>query len=240
MSRALTALGLVLALAAPAAHAQELVRDEVEAVVRDLLEREPELVIEAIQRFQAQQEAVRAAATEAAIETHRAALLSTEHPSAGPADAAVTVVEFFDYRCGYCRRMLKPMAALMAAHTDVRVVYIDFPVLGPDSLRAAQASLAAWDQAPDAYVSFHEALMSVDDLSAPVIVDLAETHGLDPDRLIEDMQSSAVRQRLEANYAIAQAIGIEGTPAFVIGDTLLPGAVPLERLEQAISTARGS
>lgn len=240
MSRALTALGLVLALAVPAAHAQDLVRDEVEAVVRDLLEREPELVIEAIQRFQANQEAVRAAATEAAIATHRAALLSTEHPSAGPADAAVTVVEFFDYRCGYCRRMLKPMAALKAAHADVRIVYIDFPVLGPDSLRAAQASLAAWRQSPAAYVAFHEALMSADDLSAPVIAGLAETHGLDADQLIEDMQSSAVRQRLEANYAIAQAIGIEGTPAFVIGDTLLPGAVPLERLEHAISAARGS
>jgi protein-disulfide isomerase len=238
VTRALTALGLVAALAAIPAAAQEPARDDVERIVRELLQREPEIVIEAIQAFQQRQEEERAANAQAAIEAHRPALQSAEHPSVGPADAAVTLVEFFDYRCGYCRRMVPALEALKAAHEDVRFVYVEFPVLGPDSLRAAQASLAAWVQDPGAYWDFHKAMMSADDLSAPAIEELAAAHGLDTDRLIDDMQSPAVRERIEANYAMAQAIGVEGTPAFVIGDTFLPGAVPLERLEAAIVDAR--
>ncbi len=239
MLRHLTAIGLVMGFTAPV-PAAEPTHETIEAVVRELLEREPELVINAIEQFRAQQEVLRAAAAEAAIVEQRAALESAKHPSVGPADAAVTVVEFFDYRCGFCRRMLQPMAKLKEAHDDVRIVYVDFPVLGPDSRRAAQASLAAWLQRPDEYFAFHGALMTANDLSAPAIVELAKAHGFDTDQLLSDMQSDVVRERLEANYALAQAIGINGTPAFVVGDTLLPGAVPVERLEALIADARRS
>ncbi len=238
MNRALTALGVLAALAAAPLAAQEPAREDVERIVRELLQREPDIVIEAIHAYQAREEQARDAAAQAAIETQRPALLSAEHPSVGPADAAVTLVEFFDYRCGYCRRMVPALDTLKGAHDDVRFVYVEFPVLGPDSLRAAQASLAAWSQAPDAYWGFHKALMAADDLSAPAIEALAAAHGLATDRLLEDMQSPAVRERIEENYAIAQAIGVEGTPAFVVGETFLPGAVPLEHLEAAIAEAR--
>mgnify|MGYP006280244273 CR=1 FL=1 len=237
MSRALTALGLVMALAAAPAAA-EPTREEIEDVVRTLLQREPELVIQAIQTFQQQQEEARAAQAQAAIESQREGLISSAHPSVGPLDAAVHVVEFFDYRCGYCRRMVPALEALQRSHDDVRVVYVEFPVLGPDSLRAAQASLAAWQQDPDGYWEFHKAMMTADDLSAPAIEALAAAHGLDTDRLIDDMQGPAVRERLQTNFQMAQAIGIEGTPAFVVGDSFMPGAVPLERLEAAVAAAR--
>ncbi len=239
MPRVCTALALVLAVASPAAaQAQDFGRDDVEGIVRELLQREPELVIDAIQRFQQREEAARAAAAQEAIGQRMAAMHSPEHPSIGPADAAVTVVEFFDYRCGFCRRVLPSIAALAEANDDLRVVFIDFPVLGPDSLRAAQASVAAWMQKPEIYMAFHEALMTANDLTAPGIEALADAHDLDTDRLFADMQGDAVRSRLEANFAIAQEIGVEGTPAFVIGDRLVAGAVPLSQLESAVADAR--
>ncbi len=237
MRRTLTALGLVLAAAAPGA-AQEPSRTEIEQVVRELLAREPEVVIEAIRTYQARQEQARDARVAEAIATHRDELVSAAHPSIGPADAAVTVVEFFDYRCGFCRRMVPHLDALLAAHDDLRVVFVEFPVLGPDSLRAAQASLAVWRQDPAAYMDVHRAVMAADDLSAPALVAIAEAHGLDGERLIDDMQSEAVRDRLARNHQLAREIGVEGTPAFIVGDSFMPGAIPLEQLEAAVADAR--
>ncbi len=239
MLRTLTAVGVALALNAGPVDAQEPARAEIERVVRELLAREPEIVIDAIRDYQARQEQARNAQVGEAIAAHRAELTSEDHPSIGPADAAVTVVEFFDYRCSFCRRMVPRLDALMADHDDVRVVFVEFPVLGPDSLRAAQASLAVWRQDPDAYPDVHRALMEADDLSAPALVAIAEGHGLDGDRLVAEMQSDAVRARLMANHELAQQIGIEGTPAFIVGDAFMPGAVPLEQLEAAVADARG-
>jgi protein-disulfide isomerase len=237
--RTVTAVGAVLALTAGPVAAEEPSRAEIEQVVRELLAREPEIVIEAIRGYQAAQERARDAHVAEAIAAHRAELVSADHPSIGPADAAVTVVEFFDYRCSFCRRMVPRLDALLADHDDVRIVFVEFPVLGPDSLRAAQASLAAWRQDPAVYPDVHRAFMEVDDFSAPALVAVAEAHGLDGDRLVEEMQSEAVRARLMANHELARAIGVEGTPAFVVGDSFMPGAVPLEQLEAAIAEARG-
>jgi protein-disulfide isomerase len=237
--RTLTAVGLALASPIGPVAAETPARAEIEEVVRELLAREPELVVDAIRSYQAQQEEARDARVAAAIAANREALESAAHPSIGPAEAAVTVVEFFDYRCGFCRRMVPRLDALLAAHDDVRVVFVEFPVLGPDSLRAAQASLAVWRRDPEIYPDVHRAIMAADDLSAPALVAIAEEHGLDGDRLVEDMQSAAVRDRLAANHRLAREIGVEGTPAFIIGDVFMPGAVPVEQLEAAIAEARG-
>jgi protein-disulfide isomerase len=237
--RTLTALGLIVAVQATPAVAQESSRAEIEEVVRELLAREPELVIDAIRAYQARQEEQRNAQVADAIASNRDALTSHAHPHLGSPDAEIAVVEFFDYRCSFCRRMVPRLDALLENHDDVRVVLIEFPVLGPDSLRAAQASLAVWRQAPERYAGFHAALMEADDLSAPALVALAEEHGLDGDRLVEDMQGEAVRERLMENHRLAQELGVEGTPAFVVGDRFMAGAVPLERLEAAITDARG-
>jgi protein-disulfide isomerase len=237
--RTLTALGLIVAVQATPAVAQDPSRAEIEEVVRELLAREPELVIDAIRAYQARQEEQRNAQVADAIAANRDALTSEAHPHLGSPDAEIAVVEFFDYRCSFCRRMVPRLDALLENHDDVRVVLIEFPVLGPDSLRAAQASLAVWRQAPERYAGFHAALMEADDLSAPALVALAEEHGLDGDRLVEDMQGDAVRERLMENHRLAQELGVEGTPAFVVGDRFMAGAVPLERLEAAVTDARG-
>jgi protein-disulfide isomerase len=115
-------------------------------------------------------------------------------------------------------------------------VFKDMPVLGPDSVRAARAALASRKQ--DGYVPFHFALMASDDLSPAGIRAAAKSVGLDPDRLEADMDAPEVNAVLEANYALAHELGIEGTPAFVIGDQLIPGAVEKARLEHLIDEAR--
>ena len=129
------------------------------------------------------------------------------------------------------------MQALLDEDRDLRVVFKDLPVLGPDSVRAARAALASRKQ--DGYVPFHFALMAADDLSVEGIrAAAAESVGLDPDQLEADMASPEVIAAIEANYALADELGIEGTPAFVIGDQLIPGAVDKARLEQLIREAR--
>jgi protein-disulfide isomerase len=128
------------------------------------------------------------------------------------------------------------MRALLDEDRGLRVVFKELPVLGPDSVRAAQAALASRKQAR--YVPFHFALMSSDDLSLAGIRAAARAVGLDPDRLEADMAAPEVIAAIEANYALANELGIEGTPAFVIGDQLIPGAVDKVRLEQLIARAR--
>jgi protein-disulfide isomerase len=119
---------------------------------------------------------------------------------------------------------------------DLRLVFKDLPVLGPDSVRAAKAALASRKQ--NGYVPFHFALMASDDLSIEGIRATAAAVGLDPKRLEADMDSPEVNQAIDANYALANELGIQGTPAFVIGDQLIPGAVDKARLEQLIQQAR--
>jgi protein-disulfide isomerase len=128
------------------------------------------------------------------------------------------------------------MRALLDEDRELRVVFKELPVLGPDSERAARAALASRRQG--GYVPFHFALMAAEDLSLAGIRDAAEAVGLDADRLEADMMSSEVNAAIQANYALADELGIEGTPAFVIGTQLIPGAVDKARLEQLIREAR--
>ena len=205
--------------------------------MREYLLREPEVIYEAIQELQRRQAEAAAAQQRAAIAANQGKLLDDPtSPVGGNPDGDVTLVEFFDYRCAYCRRVVSSMRALLEEDRGLRVVFKELPVLGPDSVRAARAALASRRQA--GYVPFHFALMTTDDLSLQGIRAAAEQVGLDPDRLEADMAAPEVLAAIEANYALANALGIEGTPAFVIGDQLIPGAVDKGRLEQLIDEAR--
>jgi protein-disulfide isomerase len=187
-----------------------------------------------LQRRQAEATAAR---QRAAIVENRSELLNDPaSPVGGDPDGDVTLVEFFDYRCAYCRRVVSSMRALLDEDRDLRVVFKELPVLGPDSERAARAALASRRQG--GYVPFHFALMAAEDLSLPGIRAAAEAVGLDADRLEADMMAPEVNAANQANYSLANELGIEGTPAFVIGSQLIPGAVDKARLEQLIRDAR--
>jgi protein-disulfide isomerase len=218
---------------------QALQTEEVERIVRDYLMREPEVIYQALQELQRRQAAEAAERQRVAVSENRDRLHDDPGaPIAGNPDGDVTLVEFFDYRCGYCRRVVASVQELLDEDPDLRIVFKELPVLGEDSVRAARAALAAEKQG--GYVPFHFALMRADDLSEQAIVAHAEEQGLDPDRLLEDMASSDVSRIIDENYELANALGIEGTPAFIIGDALLPGAIPKAQMEALIEEARSS
>jgi protein-disulfide isomerase len=213
-------------------------RAEIVDVVRVALKADPSILRDAIAALQEQDESQQEVAARAAIPGLADALTRTPgDPAEGNPQGDVTVVEFFDVRCPYCRRMLPVLADLLARDHNLRVVYKDFPILGPGSVLGAKALLAAQKQG--GYVKLKNAVMTgpaeitPDTLRAAV----AKT-GLDWDRLQKDMADPAVQQRIEANLGLARKLGISGTPAYVIGGQMLPGALDLAELQDAVAAAR--
>jgi protein-disulfide isomerase len=221
-----------------AASAQSaLPQDEVERIVREYLLREPEIIMQAIEELQRRRDAQAAATQRERLAGEQEALQAdARDPVLGNPDGDVTLVEFFDYRCGYCRIMAEPMQTLLAADPQLRVVMKEFPILGPDSLLASRAALAAHRQG--GYEAMHWALLAESRIDETAIRRLAEAQGLDVEQLFADMEADAVADHIQDNIMLAQGLGINGTPSFVIGETVLPGAVPLERLTQLVEELR--
>jgi protein-disulfide isomerase len=149
----------------------------------------------------------------------------------------VTVVEFFDYRCGYCKRASGTVAQLQKDDLKVRVVSKDFPILGDESVFAAKAALAARSQGK--HHALQEALFAAKgELNAANVLKLASQIGLNTKKLATDMKNPELDSIIERNRALAKELGINGTPAFILGNELMPGAVELEPLKEAVSRAR--
>ena len=157
----------------------------------------------------------------------------------GNLNGDITVVEFFDYRCTYCKRVLPNLAHLMRTDTNVRVVFKEHPILGPDSLMASRAAIAARVQDRDLYMPFHSALMkSRGVFSENRIFDIAREVGLNTDQLKHDMEAPEIENIISRNYAQAKTLGIQGTPGFVIGDQVIPGYIDREQLAALVEEAR--
>ena len=224
--------------AASAVSAGDLPVDAIRQIVREYLIEHPEVLIEAQQALQAKRAAQEAEQARQAIQLYRDELLhDPEAPVAGNPDGAITLVEFFDYRCGYCRRVKPTVETLLAENDDLRFVFKEFPILGPESTEAARAALAARNQGN--YEAFHWALMEAEgSFDRDHILSVARSVGLDDQRLARDMEEPALDALIARNAELANALGIGGTPAFVIGDRLIGGALPLEHFRAAIADAR--
>lgn len=206
--------------------------------VRAYLMTHPEVIMEAVSLLERRNQARRAHAQRDLIRRYRDRLMdSGPLPVAGNKAGDVTVVEFFDYRCPYCRQAVPEVKRLLAADPGVRLVHKEFPVLGPDSVRAARAAIAANYQGK--YLAFHDALMAhAGALDEAAVMTLARAAGLDVARLAKDMARADVDAVIRESHALARALGITGTPAFVIGDVLLPGFVEASDLAHAVAAAR--
>ena len=213
-------------------------RAAIEQVIRDYLAAHPEVVAEALSALRAREEEARAARQRTAVRGHARALADPGPlPVLGNPDGDVTVVEFFDYRCSYCRSVAEPLREVVAEDGNVRLVMKEFPILGEESVFAARAALAAAEQG--AYAAFHEALMTeLETVTPEAVLALAERLDLDRAKLEADMRAETVRETIQGSYRLAQALGIGGTPAFVVGETLVPGAVDAARLQELIAEAR--
>lgn len=224
-----------LPLAAPA---QELTEDDVKRLALEAILENPDIIMEAVAILRARDEAEQAQAAGAAVAEHRAALRDDPNaPVLGNPEGDVVVVEFFDYNCPYCRQAADAMQGLIAADPDVKVVYREWPILGEGSVFAARAALAA--RAQDRYKAFHWALMEMQGRAAEAsVMQAAREVGLDTDRLRADMEAPEVQAHIDVSMDLARALGVSGTPAFVIGDEVVPGLVPLEELQRLVDAAR--
>jgi protein-disulfide isomerase len=216
----------------------EIDREELRQVLRQLLLDDPGMIVEALQKFEAQQRMAAEQAQRQALVAQRETLQSAPgDPVLGNPEGDVVVVEFFDYNCGYCRQVADPLRQAILDDGNVKLVMKEWPILGPPSYFAARAALAAERQ--DLYDEFHFALMNAKErLDEEAVLSIAADVGLDIERLQADMLAPEIDAKLQETYDLAEAIGITGTPAFVVGDTLLPGAVTMSRLRQVVAEQR--
>jgi protein-disulfide isomerase len=212
--------------------------DPFEQRVREYLLRNPEVIMEALQVLQGRQRAAEAENLKRTIAERSDEILNDPAaPVGGNPSGDVTLVEFFDYNCPYCRRVAPTVSALEEDDPDLRIVYKEYPILGPDSQFAARAALASKKQGK--YVPFHNALMQASEqVTEESVMEIARTVGLDPEQLETDMQHPAIQEAIGRNLRLANALGITGTPSFVIGEEIVPGAADLRTLQGLVARTR--
>ena len=244
LAPAVTAIAM-LASAATTASAQsfsEPQRTEIQKIIRDYLLSNPEVLEEVSAELTKRQAVAEAAKQASAVKKHANLIFNSPRGVVvGNREGDVSFVEFFDYNCGYCKRAMIDMMELMKGDPKLRVVLKEFPVLGQGSVEAAQVGIAVRMQDPSGkkYLDFHQKLLTgrgqADRARA---LAAAKEAGLDMAKLEKDMQSPEIRATLEENLKMAEEMGLNGTPSYVIGDQVVVGAVGLASLKEKIANAR--
>jgi protein-disulfide isomerase len=220
-----------------ASNANGLGKKEVERIVREYILANPEVLVEAMSNLQAKEERTRAEKQRTSISKFEKELFQNANDFvAGNPKGNVTVVEFMDYRCGFCKRARPDVLKLLEADKNVRVVVKEFPILGPDSEMASRAALASKKQGK--YWEFHLALMAEPSIDEATVFAVASATGLDVARLRKDMEGKDITAQIDANHALAQKLGIDSTPTFIFGDEPVAGAISLSRMQEMIAAAR--
>lgn len=222
------------------AVADELTEDRIKELVLEAIRENPGIVFEAAQLFEEQQQANQALVAAQVLASERDALERDPNaPVLGNPDGDVTVVEFFDYNCPYCRRVKPHMEALLAADPNVRVVYREWPILGEGSVFAARAALASRNQGK--YDEFHWAMMGLNGRAEEAtVIRAAEEIGLNIAQLRRDMNAPEIDEHIQTSMRLSRAIGFSGTPSFVIGDNLAPGLIDADQMISLVNQARAN
>jgi protein-disulfide isomerase len=213
----------------------------VEQIVREFLLTNPEVIQEAIVELERRQQDAQKNAQANALKSERNTLLHSPRGNVvGNPSGDVTLVEFFDYNCGYCKRALADVKILMKADPKLRVVLKDFPVLGPESVEASRVALAVKQQiSGDKLFDYHTRVMETRGrVNGERALQVAKEMGLDIPRVQKDMDHAEVRAALQENVGLGDKLGLTGTPAFVIGDEVVSGAVGLEPLRKIVASTR--
>ncbi len=215
---------------------------EIEKLIHDYIVKNPQVILDAVRAHQEAQAAAEEMAQQQRLVDMRQQIENAELSPVGGNEAGnVTVVEFFDYRCGYCKRVHDIVVDTVADDGNVRFVYKEFPILGPESVIAARAALGVFYNQKDKYIDFHNALMTAKGgYSEARVLDIADSVGLDKAAVKKHMDDPRIDTELRHNMALAEALGIRGTPAFIVNNTLVPGALDRETLVELIKEARGS
>jgi protein-disulfide isomerase len=238
------AVSLALAGAAPAV-AQSFSadqREEIGKIIKDYLLTHPEVMQDVMAELEKRQQSADAEKHRAAVVENKATLFSSPHQVVlGNPQGNVTMVEFFDYNCGFCKRAMTDMLDLIKTDNNLKFVLKEFPVLGEGSVEAARVAVAARMQDANGkkYIEFHQKLLGsrggADKMRALAV---AKEVGFDMPRLERDMGSDEVKKTIEENMKLAEALGVSGTPSYVVGEEVVIGAVGLDALREKISAER--
>jgi protein-disulfide isomerase len=243
LAPALLALAVLAApVPAPAQNFTDTQRGDIEAIVRNYLVTHPEVLEEAMTELQKRQTAAETARHEASIAQNAQTIFNSPRGvTLGNKDGDVAFVEFFDYNCGYCKRAMTDMLDLMKNDSRLKVVLKEFPVLSEGSVEAAKVAVAVRMQDPSGkkYLDFHQKLLGgrgVADKARAMAA--AKEAGLDTARIEKDLTSPEIKATIEENMKLAEEMGLNGTPSYVIGQQIVVGAVGLESLREKIGIAR--
>lgn len=218
-----------------------LTKSDIPALVKQALMDDPEMIMQALEKLRSKKaEEQRRSSTEA-LEKNKDELFSNKDlPSTGASakNAEVTIVEFFDYHCGYCKHFLPTITQAVEKDKTVRVVFVDLPILSEDSALAARAAIAVNRLNKDKYFAFHTALMKESGkFDEAKLLEVAKTVGVKGD-LKAEMAKPEVTAQLDKNRALAAKLNISGTPGIVLGNTIIPGALSYDELKGQIEIAR--
>ena len=237
---------LCLALAGPAAATEigdmtdaerAAFRDEVRAYLLD----NPEVLMEAISVLESREQQAQATSDAELIAQNAEELFDGESWVGGNPEGDVTVVEFMDYRCGYCRRAFPEVEELIESDGNIRFIVKEFPILGEQSVMASRFAIATQRVAGDAaYEAVHDELMTMrGEVNEASLQGIAADQDLDWDAIAAEMESPAVDERIEEGLALGQRMGVNGTPSFVFGDQMVRGYVPLDVMREIVAEERG-
>jgi protein-disulfide isomerase len=235
----LVAFGLAGArLAGAAEPVTPAQKNAIEQIIHDYILQHPELVIQALQSAEDKAKAEAEERIRATLVEKRQELVADPtSPIAGNPKGDVTIVEFFDYRCPYCKQVEPSLEALLREDQQLRIIYKELPILGKDSVYATRVALAARKQAK--YGTFHAAMMAAKgQIDEKIVLQVAASAGLDIERVKADMKSPEIDDIIQRNLDLAQALEIRGTPAFIIGGEMVPGAIDIATMKKKIAAAR--
>ena len=239
MKRILAGLvAIAMSIGIPMARADELSDSDVKRLALEAILENPEIIMQAIQLLQQREDQAKAEAIGSVLENQRELLEQDPNaPVIGNPEGDVTVVEFFDYNCPYCKRAAPVVKNVIAGDSDVRVVYREWPILGEGSDFAARAALSSRNQGK--YEEFHWALMGMAGRAEEAsVIQVAEQVGLDIPQLRRDMEAPEIDAHIAASMELSRALGFNGTPSFVIGDALVPGVIEADQMIRLAEEAR--
>jgi len=227
----LSIFSIIFIFALPS-HANQMSQEKIELIIENFLIKNPQLLRSVLDNYKKNTELEK---KKNAIES----LKSLKNPGIFQKNADVTIYEFFDYNCGYCKSVVKTIMETISEDKRINVVFVEFPILSQESYTAAVAALASQKQ--NLYNKFHLSLMKIrGKVDNEKVFKTANEIGLDIQKLKIDMNNSDIAKRLNQNREIAKLLNLNGTPAFIIGDVIYPGALTKENLKEIIKKVRES
>ena len=238
--RTLLAAATLSAIVVPANAFDAGERQEIEQIIRDYLLENPELLLEVQEAYERKRAIAERQQQLESIGAQQAAIFSNpSDPVVGNLNGSVTIVEFFDYNCGYCKRAMNDMLSMMESDSELRFVLKEFPILGEDSQDAHRVAHAFNDLMPESYMEFHVRLLNHNGrANGDVAMRIATELGADEAALQARMKNGALNDRIRATYKLADDLGINGTPAYVVGDEVVAGALGEQVLTTKVANVR--